>query len=140
MLWEEAERFRKLSGEDPEKTSIARIGGFLDGYEKGKAYAKSQCESTQVSGQGDLIDRQSVLALYKKHQPYMAVSVIEFGKELENLPSAEPERKTGKWIHHTYMPHTKYCSNCDEDSPYNKMWEYCPNCGAKMEKNRYETN
>lgn len=37
MLWEEVERFRELSGEDPEKTSIARIGGFLDGYEKGKA-------------------------------------------------------------------------------------------------------
>ena len=51
LLWEDAERFRKLSGEDPEETSIARISGFLDGYEKGKACTQSctesQCESVQ---------------------------------------------------------------------------------------------
>jgi hypothetical protein len=39
----------------------------------------------------DSISRQAVLALYKKYQPYMAVSTFEFGEELKNLPSAEPE-------------------------------------------------
>lgn len=39
----------------------------------------------------DLIDRQLVLALYKKYQPHLAINVIEFGKELEKLSSAQPD-------------------------------------------------
>lgn len=47
------------------------------------------------------------------------------------LPPAQP--KEGKWILHTYLPHHNYCSICEKDSPYNKRWNFCPNCGAKME-------
>ena len=49
--------------------------------------------------------------------------------QLEKLPSAEP-RKKGKWILHSYMPHNNYCSNCEKDSPYNRRWKFCPNCGS----------
>ena len=56
---------------------------------------------------------------------------------IENLPSAQPERKTGRWIIHEnadivdgyYVP--KYeCSYChawkNDDS------DFCPDCGADM--------
>lgn len=34
MLNEEVKRFEEISGERADETSVARIGGFLDGYEK----------------------------------------------------------------------------------------------------------
>ena len=39
-LHEEMRLFTELSGEDGAHTSIARIGGYLDGYERGKADSK----------------------------------------------------------------------------------------------------
>ena len=67
---------------------------------------------------------QAVCAHYPCKQ-YIAV---------EKLPSAEPERKTGKWI-------DGQCSNCGCDTPaYIIDWKwqkdmdanYCPHCGAYM--------
>lgn len=62
---------------------------------------------------------------------------------VKNAPSAEPERKTGKWIGEwdTYdwdgepIVDIWRCSVCDkvfcewEEKP---DWKYCPNCGAEM--------
>ena len=48
------------------------------------------------------------------------------------LPSAQPERKKGKWI--GKYPVTSACSECDyliHDSKV-KVFAYCPNCGADM--------
>ena len=47
--------------------------------------------------------------------------------------NAEPVRH-GKWILRTYMPHKNYCSECGKDSPYNSRWDYCPNCGCRMDE------
>lgn len=52
---------------------------------------------------------------------------------LEKLPSVQPEQKKAIWALHTYMPHKYYCTHCKKDSPYNKTWSYCPNCGCEME-------
>ena len=49
---------------------------------------------------------------------------------IKELPSAQ---KKGQWLlHPCYMPHKNYCSCCEKDSPYDKRWEFCPNCGADM--------
>ena len=57
------------------------------------------------------------------------------------LPSAEPERKTGKWCRHYTRPnvyedlywHCSACGyKCGEDYA-NVYYNYCPNCGARME-------
>ena len=59
---------------------------------------------------------------------------------LKKIPSAQ---KKGHWslqhgrmrtdyIHSGYMPHKNYCSCCEKDSPYDKRWKFCPNCGADM--------
>lgn len=60
--------------------------------------------------------------------------------QIEKLPTieAEPERH-GKWrlIHNTYDRVKEYnCSNCD--SNYSCESNYCPNCGAKMDKDNNE--
>jgi len=58
-----------------------------------------------------------------------------FKHDIQDAPAiaAVTSDTKGKWLMHTYMPHSKYCSCCGEDSPYNKRWDYCPNCGKEME-------
>ena len=95
----------------------------------------------------DTISRQAVIDLYKQYQPYMAVKVIEFGKALEQLPSAQPERKTGEWIigtveHKFTCEHrdARQCSECGaiyfhyarQEDIEDEVPNFCPNCGAKM--------
>ena len=56
---------------------------------------------------------------------------------LDELQTAQPERKKGKWIR---TGEDGYCSNCKCDMPMFRNdweWEYsetdfCPNCGADM--------
>ena len=59
-------------------------------------------------------------------------AVANYCVEITQLPPAEPERIKSKWALHTYMPHNKFCLACRNDSPYNKRWAFCPNCGADM--------
>ena len=57
---------------------------------------------------------------------------------VSELPSAQPERKTGKWCksyadHEAFgvRPFFRYCSCCNEITVH--PYKYCPNCGARME-------
>lgn len=65
------------------------------------------------------------------------VTALSFVRvNLKQLPSAEPERKTGRWIYSPEaLPGSPYghydCDQCDEHVPYES--NYCPNCGAKMQ-------
>lgn len=66
---------------------------------------------------------------------------------MQDLPSAQPERNTGKWIFWyeeikndtctEYIPHCK-CSECgtEYDSHTVKFINFCQNCGAKMKKEK----
>lgn len=52
---------------------------------------------------------------------------------LVNLPSAQPERKKGRWIKQNPMVDTEECSECG----YNILGEefetpFCPWCGSRM--------
>ena len=51
---------------------------------------------------------------------------------LRGLPSAEPERKTGKWIVHLYeLGRERYeCSECTGRCDLG--YDFCPNCSADM--------
>ena len=49
-----------------------------------------------------------------------------------NLPSAQPERKTGRWI---YDGDCYVCSECQSAYGWwadSQVSNYCPNCGADM--------
>ncbi len=70
--------------------------------------------------------------------------------DLKELPSAEPERKTGRWVKMSDADGIYWaCSECGEDIPriahFNPQFDlfprmesidktkYCPNCGSPME-------
>lgn len=66
-------------------------------------------------------------------------------KVLEELPSAQPEQKVGKWIIATGMMPPEFhghhcCSECGNfanmEPPFGNqedLSKFCPNCGVKME-------
>ena len=68
---------------------------------------------------------------------------IDFAvSRLSVLPSAQPERKWGRWNITDAYPHNVYCSECHTRfaQTHWAVWEdgslprnYCPNCGAEME-------
>lgn len=66
--------------------------------------------------------------------------IRELLDDLENLPSAEPERKNGKWIRETFEDW--WCNQCGNEicteTPEN--YHYCPNCGADMRGAQDEHN
>lgn len=60
---------------------------------------------------------------------------------LVTTPSAQPERKKGKWERHYSRPNVYkdlcwHCSECGYKSSNNwaDKWNYCPNCGCEMER------
>ena len=77
----------------------------------------------------DVISRQAVKEQMKKygfHAPDMTVT--EFVEDC--LPSAQPERRIGKWID---TGSGQECSVCHEiQYGYDTFRHYCANCGADM--------
>lgn len=58
----------------------------------------------------------------------------EFGLWIINAPTIEPKR--GRWKRTNAYPNIIFCDECGE--PFEKSnssdkWNYCPNCGARME-------
>ena len=94
----------------------------------------------------DLIDRQAVIDKIKEQQRKLIycfgfendmVKIMDIAKSLViSIPSAQPERKNGKWLEiHTYpdtlQGHTYgTCSSCLK---VRIVDNFCPNCGAEME-------
>lgn len=94
----------------------------------------------------DLISRQAALAAIDKNRDALLSSgmtgaehiLVHYGRRIiEELPSAE---KHGKWIieRGACEPDYMVCSCCrcfiEYYSGYEEEWNYCFNCGAKMER------
>lgn len=83
----------------------------------------------------DLIDRQAAIDAIDTGNLHRGI-VDALQNIISELPSAEPERKRGRWIiDHEYID----CSICRREKwsrvPYEnlvKRFRYCPNCGADM--------
>ena len=60
-----------------------------------------------------------------------AISLDTVGA-IKTLPHAEPKR--GRWEQKDFKYH---CSCCDGIAPKAIRWDFCPNCGAKMEMEHY---
>ena len=78
----------------------------------------------------DTIYRQAAIDVaVKSADPYYKDSITE---ELMNLPSAQTERKRGKWIY------DGDCYKCNKCGTVYGWWadsqtsNFCPNCGANM--------
>jgi rubrerythrin len=85
----------------------------------------------------DLISRQAAIdAIHcditvtgRQNAELVAATIGAFADRIKALPSAQPERKKGRW---KVTPVYIKCSECGESFmliPQN----YCPHCGAKME-------
>ena len=100
----------------------------------------------------DLISRQAAIdALDKRFDSIpmeQTTEILLLRKDLRNLPSAQPERKTGKWIKrkHGYWSFVNdkgerdgwipsyECSECGSGGWRNpEVMNFCPSCGAKMD-------
>ncbi len=104
----------------------------------------------------DLIERQAAIDALGE-EPEVWTGKDEYAQGLNNqwrydvnalkdLPPAQPERKTGRWVR-TGVGYSLYkCTACNdlctvagwadcipEERMY-KVFKYCPNCGAKMEE------
>ena len=97
----------------------------------------------------DLIDRQAAIDALGERPMVWVGSDYELGARnqydadvlaLETLPSAQPERKKGKWIKADSQQYFRKhypcftCSECGYRKDSQKKWNYCPNCGARMDE------
>ena len=98
----------------------------------------------------DHIDRQAAIDALNEYfvrigklkrrgltQGEKAISLDTVGA-IKTLPSAEPVRH-GKWIkadsQQYFRKHYPFftCSECGQRKDSQKTWNYCPNCGARMD-------
>lgn len=70
-----------------------------------------------------------------------------FENAIDNAPTIEPQKMRGKWNAYYHGEEngksifSYSCNQCGYGAPYNfiggvceqKKWNFCPNCGAKME-------
>ena len=93
-----------------------------------------------VKMKNDLISRASAIDIVRfecGEWEGLAKTII---KRFEDLPAAQSESKTGKWIE-AYDPFNRISGRCSVCSWEAHLYEddvvgmnYCPNCGARMEK------
>ena len=101
----------------------------------------------------DLISRQAAIdalnVLVKDGHAYVNGAFFETilrdeaKRVLEELPSAQPEQRKGKWIHPYHyglaLPEHE-CSVCHEWEYADTESNFCPNCGADMRGDEHETD
>jgi hypothetical protein len=91
-----------------------------------------------VSKKGDLISRQDALSCFHdwidKHGDVHTADEMPEYQRIEQLPSAQPERKRGKWIDYTEdgfveCPYCRSATNCESNKD---ELHYCFSCGAEL--------
>lgn len=73
-----------------------------------------------MTSMNDLIRRHDAIEVLE--WKWAGISAIEAIRE---LPAAQPERKTGKWVN-------EKCSECGQYVYHGDVRNYCPKCGARM--------
>ena len=123
-----------------------RYDGICHALQKTQ-YNMNECPLVVIddAGLNDTISRQAAIEHLKKrlyetalnnvteHPYYEDMADNRVSVWLEEVPSAQPERKTGRWIDITKCGGASFwkCSECGE--LFLEDFYYCPNCGAKME-------
>lgn len=75
----------------------------------------------------DMISRQDAIRLAEQGQ----IQGFEWQfKKLCELPSAQPERKKGKWLRSGNCIFPYECDQCGDTNE--RATPFCPNCGAEM--------
>ena len=81
----------------------------------------------------DTVSRQAVLDVINLNWDYRKNCI----RAIDDLPSTTPQQKSGKWIKQTlsvkpFGEDTVLCDQCAFMTDKDSMYNYCPNCGAKM--------
>lgn len=107
--------------------------------------AQPKTNYSEISNGSDTISRReaidAVLKLTYADEAYGYADAKDLVDSLEKLPSAQPERKTGRWIYEEtqYKISSYRCSECGRHVLYEtksdvcEAYPYC-HCGAKMVK------
>ena len=113
----------------PKGKKVGRVLVCEAGTQNGSLYYPER----DVLDTNDVIYRQDAIDTCK----HAWAKGLEPSQYIEILPSAEPERKTGKWIHKHCV---WFCSKCGENPTkghgyvqgHDELYDFCPNCGAAM--------
>lgn len=103
-------------------------------YEARKAKPCEDCISRQAVNK--LVDELARAISDEKCHIQRGRNYGRIMHDILKLPSVEPERKTGKWIHMVGWWECNQCHAEYTDMPTcmgKVIYEYCPMCGAKME-------
>lgn len=91
----------------------------------------------------DLISRDAVLSLPRDTEKTLSGMIINQYvnvRDIEELPTVQPERKKGRWIKtdQVYEADECCCSLCGQllTTYRGERMNYCPNCGADMRERR----
>ena len=87
---------------------------------------------SEFPNNSDTISRQQAIDELHGKDPSQIWDTADIEVWLNTLPSAQPERKKGKWIHNS--PVTMKCDQCGlviKDWDWHRF-KYCPNCIADM--------
>ena len=83
----------------------------------------------------EYIEREATMEQYNRHSDYIAWSILN---GIEDIPSADVAPVLhGRWEMNSDRPDNIICTNCDVGFDVWKHevkdFNYCPNCGAKMD-------
>lgn len=103
-----------------------------------KALEQQSCE--------DCISREAVKDMLDARGIKAVMTFDHFKELLDKLPSVTPQPKIGHWIEKDGFDGDTYydCSECGESfclidgTPTDNLYNYCPNCGAKMTESEEE--
>ena len=123
----------------------------LDDYcelnDEGKTAFRMAIEAlscSDIPNNSDIISRQQAIdALKEKVFHNLSDEFYGAMQVLDELPSVQPERKTGRWIPTTNGRGGHECSRCHEYAPCYQdgsehLSTFCVLCGAKMEEGEQE--
>ena len=89
----------------------------------------------------DLISRQAAIEVADAVWSVTGdKNVAKVWDQIKDLPSAQPERKTGHWIKTARWGRVYYCDQCRNYLDFDGVnvgrgsTKFCPNCGAKMDE------
>ena len=107
----------------------------MDGTYCGTLYEELK-NGVPVDTSCDCISREAAIEVVQKWFDRIKLNGDICLDGLRSLPSVEPERKKGKWIHIVGFWECDQCHEKYMDMPTcmgKVIYEYCPMCGAKME-------
>ena len=101
-------------------------------------------KALEIEPVGDCISRQTALECLKTKIAeifFKETAEKNVEKWLNELPTVQPEQRTGKWEKRTvpdsnpFFVTRYYCTACENWNTYGES-KFCPNCGAKMAKSK----